>query len=149
MAACTHESAQSLGYLLAQICKTHRNRISQALASLDLHAGQEIVLFHLWGRDGVTQSELAESVCLQPATVTRMLGRMEQSGLIVRHPDPEDQRISRVCLTPAGRALEQPVIAAWEAVEQEMMRHFSLEERLLLRRLLLQLYANLMESEPG
>ena len=137
---------ETIGYLIAQICKSHRNCVNDVLSTLNLHVGQEMILMRLWQGDGIAQSELVDSICVQPATITRTLGRMEQAGLIVRHVDMEDQRISRVFLTLAGRQLEKQVLALWQQVEQSMVCNFTVEERVLLRRLLLQLHTNLSKT---
>jgi DNA-binding MarR family transcriptional regulator len=133
----------SIGYLIARICKMHRNRAGELLSTVNLYVGQEMFLLQLWERDGQTQTELAEGLCVQPATVTRMLDRMEKAGLVARHKDPSDQRVSRVFLTDSGRSLRGPVEDAWQQLEQTSLAHFTVEERILLRRLLLQLFENL------
>lgn len=139
------EVKSKVGYLLARICHAHRNMVNTELTKLELHVGQEMFLLSLAEQEGVAQSELADSLCVQQATITRMVDRMEKSGLAVRCKDTEDQRISRVHLTEQGRALLEPVAQIWEQLEVQMLQNFTTEERLLLRRLLLQLYDNLSE----
>ena len=68
---------------------------------------------------------------------------MEHAGLIERRPDPEDARISRVYLTERGRALEQPVLEVWKDLEAHTVAGLSATEQALLRRLLMQVSANL------
>ncbi len=132
-----------ISFLLARICHAHRSNIHARLSTLDLHVGQEMFLLNLSENEGVTQSELADCLCVQQATVTRMLDRMTKSGFVERRKDEADQRVSRVFLTDAGRVLLEPIATMWEEVEEEMMKNFTLEERLLFRRLLLQVYDNL------
>jgi DNA-binding MarR family transcriptional regulator len=69
---------------------------------------------------------------------------MEKVNLVKRKPDAEDQRISRVYLTPGGRALQGDVEQTWHRLEEEIFSDFTLEERLLLRRFFLQMRENLM-----
>jgi DNA-binding MarR family transcriptional regulator len=69
---------------------------------------------------------------------------MEEAGLVERKQDAEDQRISRVYLTQVGRALQGDVERNWRRLEEEIFDGFTLEERALLRRLLLQMRENLM-----
>lgn len=135
--------SETLGYLLVQICRAHRNRALALLAELDLHPGQEFLLQRLWEEDGQAQSELSEELCVQPATLTRSVDRMVKAGLITRRTDPDDRRVSRVHLTEAGKALRQPVEEALQQLEKESFANLSLEERILLRRLLLQVQVNL------
>jgi hypothetical protein len=47
---------ETTGYLLARVCKAHRGSVGDALAEVGLHVGQEMVLLHLWQRDGLTPS---------------------------------------------------------------------------------------------
>lgn len=135
--------SESTGYLIAQACKRHRKKAGELLSAIDLHVGQEMFLLQLWKRDGLTHSELADGLGVEPATITRMLDRMEHSGLVQRDKDLEDRRVSRVFLTQTGRALQEPVQDIWQALEEISMVDFSVEERLLLRRLLMQLVDNL------
>jgi DNA-binding MarR family transcriptional regulator len=132
-----------LGYQLLQVHKAHRARAEAALNKLGLHAGQEMLLFRLWIEEGIPQSQLAASMGVEPPTATKMLQRMEHTGLIERRPDPEDARISRVYLTERGRALEQSVLEVWKQLEAQTVVGLSATEQALLHRLLMQVSANL------
>lgn len=135
--------SESIGALLVQICKAHRNKAQELLSRIDLYPGQEFLLINLWPEDGLTHSEVAESLCVQPATVTKMLDRLVKTGLVQRMQDSDDQRVSRVYLTEKGQELLEPIEQAWEELEQISFADLSLAERLLLRRLLLQVHENL------
>jgi MarR family transcriptional regulator for hemolysin len=63
------------------------------------------VLVRLDRSEGLKQSELAEILDLQPISLTRLLDRLAQNGLIERRPDPNDRRANRLYLTPAARPL--------------------------------------------
>ncbi len=136
---------ETLNYLLAQICKAHRQKANHLLSQLNLHVGQEMLLLKLWHQDGLTQSEVADELCVQPATITKMLDRMVESGLVERRKDVDDQRVSRIYLTAKGMALQGPVAVVWQQFEEQATADFTLEEKLLLRRFLLQLQKNLAE----
>ena len=135
--------SDTIGALLVQICRAHRNKAQELLSCIDLYPGQEFMLLRLWPRDGLTHSEVAENLCVQPATVSRMLDRLVKTGLVLRRTDPDDQRISRIYLTEKGRELLQPIERVWQELEQISFSNLTLEERLLLRRLLLQVNENL------
>ncbi len=138
--------ADSLVYLMVQTCKAHRALAEKLWSDIGLHVGQDMILRQLWVADGLTQSELAERLCIQPATTTKMLQRMEQTQLIQRQGDPEDQRVSRVYLTNQGRALLKPYEEVMNCLEQHLTEGLSLEERVLLRRLLMQVRDNLTKQ---
>jgi DNA-binding MarR family transcriptional regulator len=134
---------ETLSYLLVRICKSHRTKAQELLGEIGLHIGQERLLLRLWMGDGITQTELAEELWVQPATLTRSLNRLARTGLIERRVDAEDQRVSRVYLTDAGRALHEPIEQMFRALEEQSFANMTVEERVLLRRLLLQVYTNL------
>jgi MarR family transcriptional regulator, organic hydroperoxide resistance regulator len=137
---------EPLNFLLAQVCHLHHARAHTLLETIGLYRGQPHVLRALWEQEGLTHTELAERLHITPATITKMLQRMEKTGFVVRKPDIEDQRISRVYLTEAGRAIRSEVQAVWQTMEQETFDGFTLEERVLLRRFLLQFRDNLMRA---
>ena len=66
---------------------------------------QWAVLFRLERNEGLKQSELAEMLDIQPITLTRLIDRLCDNGLIERRSDPNDRRAKRLFLTlPRGRA---------------------------------------------
>jgi DNA-binding MarR family transcriptional regulator len=134
---------ETISFLLAQICKAHRNAANTALQGVELHVGQEMVLFQLAREDGQTQTQLAERMCIEAPTLTRMLQRMERDEMIRRLADSDDARISRVYLTDHARALQPRIEECWSGLEHQTLAGFSQEERLLLRRLLMQIRTNL------
>jgi len=134
---------ETISYLLAQVCKAHRSKGQELLSDLGLHLGQEMLLLRLWPKDGLTQSELADDLCISPATITKTLDRMSKAGLVERRTDSEDQRVSRVYLTNAGHSLQEPVEGVWGELEAQCLANLTLEEQILFRRLLLQVYENL------
>jgi DNA-binding MarR family transcriptional regulator len=52
-------------------------------------------------------SDLASSILLSQSGVSKLLDRMERSGLVHRDPDPTDGRAAFAAITPAGRALAE------------------------------------------
>lgn len=127
---------ESIGYLLAQAAKEHRGRVSSAFSDLGIRIGQDMVLLRLWQEDGLTPSELANQLKVEPGTVSKVLSRMEKVDLLTRRRDPEDARSFKVYLTERGRALREPVESRWQEVEDRMIEVLSPEERVVLRRLL-------------
>jgi DNA-binding MarR family transcriptional regulator len=135
---------ESAGFVVGQVCRLFRGRAHELLDEIGLYPGQHFVLCALWDREGIAQSELAEALYVQPATVTNALQRMERVGLVERRQDADDQRVSRVYLTEQGRALRESVHRVWGALEDEALAGFDDEERAQLERLLLRLRDNLL-----
>lgn len=137
----------TIGYLLAHVCKAHHVRARALLDEIGLYRGQQFVLCALWQEEGLTHSELAERLHVHPATVSNALKRMERTGFLERRPDREDQRVSRVYLTEAGREIRGAVERVWTALEERTLEGFSAEECETLERLLERVRENLEEGE--
>jgi MarR family transcriptional regulator, transcriptional regulator for hemolysin len=82
-----------------------RTYADQKASQFGITRAQWVVLARLDRFEGLKQSELAEILDLQPITVTRLLDRLCDSGLIERRSDPTDRRAKRLFLTPAARPL--------------------------------------------
>ena len=134
---------EGVGLLLARICRAHRNLVASALDEISVHVGQDHVVYRLAIDDGITQSQLADALCVDASTVTKTLVRLERDGVVERRPDGADARAVRVFLTPRGRGLFEPVVDIWTRAEQRLVKDLGEAERVLLRRLLLQVLANL------
>ena len=140
---------ESIDFLLAQVCRLRHARAHTLLEELGLYRGQPPMLHALWEQEGLTHGELAERLHVQPATITKMIQRMEKAGFLERQSDLEDQRVSRVYLTDAGRAIQAEVRQVWRTLEGETFAGFTLEERVLLRRFFLQIRENLIRVTGG
>jgi DNA-binding MarR family transcriptional regulator len=115
--------------------------------SLGLHRGQPLVLRMLWEQDGRIHSELAAVLRRSPATITNMVKRMEKAGFVERCSDPDDERVSRVYLTDAGREIQAGVEAAWRSFEQQTFSGFEQDELDTLCDLLMRVLDNLIPKE--
>ncbi len=134
----------SIDFLLAQVCRLHRARAHTLLEQLGLYHGQPPLLFALWEQEGLSHTELAERLHIQPATITKMVQRMEKAGFVERRPDPADQRVSRVYLTAAGYDVKAQVQGVWRRLEDETFAGIPQQEREVLRGFLLQMRENLL-----
>ncbi len=129
------------GYALAKVCRAHRGNVGGMLAEFGLHVGQEMVLIELWQADGLRGGELACRLGVEPPTVTKMLRRLENFGLVERRPDPADARSFQAHLTLEGRALEDPVSRCFERAEEKTLAGLDPSERRELARLLTKMRA--------
>lgn len=76
------------------------------LSKLGLTYPQYLVMLALWEQAPRTVGALGEALYLDSGTLTPLLKRMEQAGLLTRKRDPEDERRVQVDLTSEGRALK-------------------------------------------
>jgi DNA-binding MarR family transcriptional regulator len=82
-----------------------RTFADQKASQFGITRAQWAVLVRLDRFEGLKQAELAEMLDLQPITLTRLLDRLCDNGLIERRPDPNDRRAKRLYLTAAARPL--------------------------------------------
>jgi DNA-binding MarR family transcriptional regulator len=134
---------ESLDFVLAGVCKLHHDRVRSLFEAVGLYRGQPPMLKALAEEGGLSHSELALRLKVTPATISKMIDRMEKSGFVRREGDPEDQRVSRVYLTEQGRAVQTELGRLFRKIEQEIFAGFTAEEGVLLRRLLLRVRENL------
>ncbi len=127
---------RAVGRLLSRACELKHRRMHALLDELGLYCGQPFVLHALWNQDGMTQSELSERLKRSPSTITKTVQRMERAGFVERRPDDNDERISRVYLTDAGRDIRPAVENAWRTLDQQLFSGFSADELELLLDLL-------------
>lgn len=137
---------RSLDHLLAQVTRLHHERARTQIGALGLHRGQPPLIITLSEGDGRTHTELAEHLHVTPATVTKMVQRMESAGFVRRQPDSDDQRISRVYLTQTGREVSEQLSALFSTLDVETFAGFTPEERTRLHQLLLRVRDNLLRT---
>ena len=70
---------------------------------------QYVVLLVLWEKDGITVSEIGSRLMLDNGTLSPLLKKLEQAGLITRSRCREDDRVVEISLTQEGRALQEKV----------------------------------------
>lgn len=77
------------------------------LGRLGVTYPQYLVLLVLWEQDGQPVNDIAKRLYLETNTMTPLLKRMEQEGLVTRHAGEQDSRKVIVSLTEKGRSLER------------------------------------------
>ncbi len=134
---------KSVGVRLAQAARAYRSRIGARLAELGLHAGQENVLKALSVDDGLSMSQLAATLAVQPPTVTKMVTRLTTQGYVERRASQGDARQALVFLTRNGRSVLAAVDKALAAVEALALGDMDDKDRRRIRRLLRRIEQNL------
>lgn len=87
---------------VARLLKTYAD---QRARQFGISKAQWAVLVRIDRFEGLKQSELADMLDLQPISLTRVLDRLADNGLIERRADPNDRRANRLHLKPAARPL--------------------------------------------
>ncbi len=139
---------QTLG-VLAQVTHLSSCHAKQLFGKFDLKPGHAGILFVLNKEGELSQRELSEKMNLTPPTITSAIQKMEKLGYIRRKPDEHDQRILRLCVTEKGKTFIHDICNVGKEIEEIVFRGMSMEETLLLKRLLIQVRDNLMEGQDA
>ena len=83
-----------------------------------------------------SQAELARRIGVDRSDMVALVNELEQQGLVVRSPDPEDRRRNAVTLTAAGRRVMASMQRQVEKAQEELLEPLDAEERRTLVTLL-------------
>ena len=125
--------SREIGVSLNDVARMLRTFADQKARQFGISRAQWIVLMRLDRSEGLKQSELAEMLDLQPISLTRLLDRLAESGLIERRPDPHDRRANRLYLTSAARPLLKQLASLGEDLMETVLQNVDAtsQERLL------------------
>jgi MarR family transcriptional regulator, transcriptional regulator for hemolysin len=70
----------------------------------------------------LSQSELADRLGVEGATMVAMVDRLVKAGLVVREASSIDRRVKRVLLTPAGIEIYEKVKSEAAALRRELLK---------------------------
>ena len=93
----------------------------------------------------LSQSELADALGVEGATMVAMVDRLVKAGLVVREPSTTDRRVKRVVLTQAGNLLYERVRAEAAAFRKELLADME-PKKLLAATEILEGLQNLIDS---
>jgi DNA-binding MarR family transcriptional regulator len=110
--------SRNFGFLLNDVARLLRTAYDRRIKALGLTRSQWWVLTHLFRGDGVSQTELAETLEIEKPTLGRLLDRLEAKGWVRREHDARDRRVWRVHLTEAV----EPALRTMRAVAAELRR---------------------------
>jgi DNA-binding MarR family transcriptional regulator len=91
------------------------------LEPLGLTYAQYLVMLVLWERDGLTVRELEARVLLDSGTLSPLLRRLEQSGLVLKRASADDGRVTVLVLSAKGRRLREQALTVPEALVCRML----------------------------
>ena len=108
---------ETLPFEIAETGHALRKAFDRRAVGMGVTRAQWKVLFRLERQPGLRQIELSDMLDIEPITLSRIVDRLEEAGLVVRKADPADRRAWRLHVT----AKAQPLIAKLRAVADEMI----------------------------
>jgi DNA-binding MarR family transcriptional regulator len=125
-----------LSFYLGKAYQRVTQSAKQRLAPYGVTPTQYALLKVLWEQDDRSGAELGERLLLDSATITGLLDRLEQAGLIERKAHATDRRVNQVLLTARARDLQVPLDREMDQMNQDFLGAFPPETASLLRELL-------------
>jgi MarR family transcriptional regulator for hemolysin len=96
---------REIAFTIMDVARLLKTYADQRARQFGISRAQWAVLIRIERSEGLKQSELAELLDLQPISLTRLLDRLADNGLIERRADPNDRRANRLYLAPAAKPL--------------------------------------------
>ncbi|HYJ64916.1 MAG TPA: MarR family transcriptional regulator, partial [Parafilimonas sp.] len=112
-------------------------------AGLEITIEQWTVLYHLWKEDCLSQQELCNRTYRDKPSITRLIDNLEKQKLLKRSSHKNDKRINLVCLTDAGRALQETTLALANQTMNEALNGVKKEDIEIVKTVLQKVYDNL------
>ncbi len=137
------------GFLISRIKQTGTRIFDRMLADSgidEFNGAQGRILYVLWQNDEISISSLSAQTSLANTTLTAMLDRMENSGLIVRKADPKDRRNRLIALTEKAKSLKDDYSRISQEMNELYYKGFT-EEEIVLFESYLQRVLNNLEKE--
>jgi MarR family transcriptional regulator for hemolysin len=94
----------TIGRLLALSHRAVHDELDRRLEAHDASLWNWLLLRKASEAEGTSQRELADRMGIEPPTLVRHLDKLAHDGLVERQADPDDRRVVRVVVTPAGHA---------------------------------------------
>nr|WP_294524216.1 MarR family winged helix-turn-helix transcriptional regulator [uncultured Rhodopila sp.] len=138
----TYTPVGSIGRLIADAAAMLSRAIDRRAREVGLTGPQWVMLMRIAHGMGSTAAELCRTIGYDSGSMTRMLDRLVDQGLIRRDRSDEDRRIIHLSLTEAGEALRPRLSPVAVEVLNQHLRGFTAEEAATLTNLLQRLLAN-------
>jgi MarR family transcriptional regulator, transcriptional regulator for hemolysin len=141
--------SRNFGFILHDVARLLRTTFDRRVKEMGLTRSQWWVLLHVFRKDGVTQSELADVLEIEKATLGRLVDRLESKGWLRRESDAIDRRVKRIFLTEAVEPSMKALRNTAADVRREALSGLSYEEQERFVDTLLRVKSNLSRNEAG
>jgi DNA-binding MarR family transcriptional regulator len=98
------DARREILFQLADVARTMRTYVDQRAREHGMTRAQWGALARLQRQEGMTQSEMADTLEVQPISLLRLIDRLCEQDLVERRPHPRDRRANRLYLTDKGRS---------------------------------------------
>ena len=139
-------SPLSFHYLSMAVHSMIQKNFMEQVKSSGLTSGQPKVLDYLRDHNGANQKEIAAACHIEPGSLTSVLNRMEERGLIERRMLDGNRRTFYIFMTDEGSRLKDLVEDNFASIEKKSFRNISSEDQASFMETFSKIYENLMNK---
>ena len=126
---------------------TVQKKLMEQLKDTGLTLGQPKVLDYLKDHDGVSQKEIAAGCLIEAGSLTSILNRMEEKGLIERKMLNGNRRTFHIFMTESGKKNQKLVEEAFKKIDKTALNGISEEEQKLFMEIFYRIYRNIADMK--
>jgi len=134
----------SIGFLISDVSRLLRRVYDRRVEPLGLTRAQWRVLVHVYRREGVSQTALAQVLEIEKPTLGKLVDRLEEKGWVERRIEARDQRTRRLVITKQARPLIDQMEELADGVHADALDGVADEETLQLHDTLMAVKSNLV-----
>jgi DNA-binding MarR family transcriptional regulator len=123
-------------FLLAKAYQKAHGNLKKRLHTYGITPIQNLILEALREEDGLSAGDISKRLVLDNATLSGVLDRLADRGFIEKRTDLNDKRLVRVYLSDQAKSLRKDLGQERDQANEEVLRSLSVEEKVLLKRLL-------------
>ena len=143
------EPDSSIGFLISDVSRLLRRVYDRRVEPLGLTRAQWRVLVHVYRREGVSQTALAQFLEIEKPTLGKLVDRLEKKGWVERRVQEGDQRARRLFITEQARPLIDQMEELADAVHADALDGVADHEADRLHDTLLAVKSNLLRLLSG
>ena len=126
-------------FLLAKAYQKAHRILQNRLKKFGITNIQHLVIETLWLFPGITGVELSKVLNIDKATLSGVVERLNRDGWLEKKEDENDKRVIRLYPTEKSLNLKEELILIRKQANTELLKNFTLEEKILLKKFLLDL----------
>lgn len=142
------ELSTNIAFLVTDVARLYRTAFDRKMKAQGLNRSEWWLISFLCYFEGHTQQELHQVMDIGAAGLTKLVDRLEKTGMVQRISDSRDRRAKRVFLTERSRPIAASVDRASDLTIADSLARLSPNEQKALRTLLTKIRNDMLAVEP-
>ncbi len=142
---------RSFGFLVHDVSRLIKRRFDRRArqTGLPITRRQAAVMLYIARNEGVSQTEVATWLDMEPIALVRMLDKLHEEGLVERRAHPTDRRVRTLWLTPEARPVIDRILTINQAIREEAFTRMPAQSRDTVINILDRIKDNLVLQEEA